>query len=527
MAVLTLKAYDATYGGTPVTLTNADSRQFLHQAGPDTGSGLLRIHKDDAAVASLPAGAIVQCLLDGTARFAWVVEPYEQTSVGEGPELLRTVSGRGTLALWESGIVYPALGIGRITPAGAARAFSWASPDYDDSGWGAATQIKQQSSTAAPWSGAPQDWPDPTAYWIWSRAAVAGPPPQPVGTSYFRKHFNLGAEKTIAFFFTADDGFDLYLDGNRVAGETVAFQWGETKRFDVFLDAGDHYLAVRGENITRASASTNVAGFILSGIETDEGGQTLGSVVVNTDNTWARSDYPAAPPGWTPGKILRTLLNEVKARDTVPQPSPLTNMTVDFSDTLDSAGTPWTEIDVSFPVGSSYLEVIAQLCETSIDVMMAPDQLVLHAWVKPHGTDVSSTVVFSPTNGTLTKLSHRGNPISATHALAQYADGRWYEVSRSAAVRKEVALQLGTAESTEAVDRVADALFDRTAVASEVPACQVEPTSGKTPYADFNIFYTVSVTDSASAAQDKRVRDIVVTSDEDANAYFDLEFFDA
>lgn len=524
MTVVTLKAYDSTYGGTPVTLTAADSRQWLQQAN-DVGSGLCRLQKDHAQVASLPHDAIVQCLIDGTPVFAWVVEPWEQVSVGEGADQLRTFSGRGTLCLWQWGIVYPALGIGRISPA--YRSFDFSSPDYDDSAWVAAEEIKQQSDTSSPWSGAPRDWPDPDAYWIWSRAAVAGPPPQPVGVSYFRKKFTLADEATIAFFFTADDGFDLYLDGARVAGETVAFQWGETKRFDVFLDPGDHYLAVRAENITRASASTNVAGFILSGIETDEGGQTLGSVVVSTDATWATEDYPATPPGWTPGKILRTLLNEVKARDSGPQPSPLTNMTVDFSDTLDSDGVPWDEIDISFPVRATYLDVIAQLVETSIDVRMAPDQLVLQAYVKGGaGSDVSATVAFTPTNGTLTKLTHRGSPITATHALTQYADGRWYEASRSAVVRKEVGLEAGTAESTEAVDRIADAFFDHAAVETVTPAAQVEPTSGKTPYTDFEIFDTVSVTDEADAAEDRVVRDIVVTSDEEANAYFDCEYFD-
>lgn len=511
---------------TPIGILYAASDVQTFDAPNDVGSGLLRVHIDDPDIADLTSGNIVVVSYLGTPFFAWRIEPWTQDTVSkdEAAGKLRTLSGRGTLATWEAAIVFGPLGASADL-VGDYRPFGWADPNYDDTGWSSAVQIKQQSSGATPWAGAPTDWPaiGNTAYWIWSRAAVAGPPPQPVGISYFRKSFTLAGEMAIALFFSADDGFDLYLDGVRVAGETRAFQWAETKRFDIHLSAGTHYLAVRAENITRTAAATNVAGFVLAGIETDEGGATLSTLVVKTDNTWKASDYPAAPPGATPGYIIRKLLAEVQARDSGPQPSPLAAMTTSFSDTTDSNSSPWETLDASYRIGATYLEVIRQLCETHIDVQMDPASLTLHAYGKPAGVDYSSTIDLVEGENILT-LTHESAPAAVTAALVRYGDGRYRVTSTAGAQWLEAYIEAGGAESPDQADRVASAVFDRRAADRVTPDALVEPTAGRTPYVDFANFDVITVPTHNGSTTTKKVYGITMTTDDEGDPFFHLEY---
>jgi hypothetical protein len=164
---------------------------------------------------------------------------------------------------------------------------------YDDSWWGSAVQLEQgQGSANGPRPGAPASWPDPLAWWVWSTMGSTVRDPVDSGTSYFRQTFSVGGTTTATIYATADNVFDLYLDGVQVlsSGASQLYNgrpaWQYTFQVTVSLSAGDHLIAIRGRNVPQyheyeAVGSPNPAGLIAAVIA--EGG----SVLVRTNNTWA------------------------------------------------------------------------------------------------------------------------------------------------------------------------------------------------------------------------------------------------
>lgn len=516
MAQVGAKKYTSAYGGVPVTLSGAAATQWVDERN-DVGSASLELHRSDA---DMPAyGAIVALTLGGTTRYAFRVEQKDQQTLGatDAAETVK-VAGRGLLSLFEEVVLYPELGLGRISPD--YRLFNFASTYYDDTAWVAATQIKQQKTVSSQWPYSPADWPDQDAYWIWGQAQGAGSPPQPVGDCYFRKTFTLASQQTLRAYISADDGFEFYFDGAKWAGETTAFMWGETKYVDLGLvDTGTHTIAIKGTNMLRDSAATNVAGVICSVIEMTDGGNTVGTVRARTDNTWKALAYPSAAPGMTPGQILDQLMSEAQTRGA------LSGWTNDFTSTLDTAAVAWTAVDIGFSVGTSYLEVIRALCETSIDVRCGPDALALHAWKKPGGANRSATVVLNASN--LADLRHDGRAATFNTGLSRTASGAWYEkndaTSTTAYGRKEGFLELGTAPSTTSADRVVTAQFDvRAQPANHTQAEVVSATV--VPYTSFQVGDIVSLANEALTQVNATVESIAVTVDDVGEAIFRVEF---
>jgi hypothetical protein len=109
--------------------------------------------------------------------------------------------------------------------------------------------------------------------------------------------------------------------------------------------------------------------------------------------------YPTSPPGFTPGAIIRILLEEAQARGA------LADVTLGFTDSVDSASASWpVSPDVVFRVGLDGLSMLRQLAETYVDALMAPDALRLDAW--GYGTKgVASGVTFDAAVN-LTELVH-------------------------------------------------------------------------------------------------------------------------
>jgi hypothetical protein len=93
-----------------------------------------------------------------------------------------------------------------------------------------------------------------------------------------------------------------------------------------------------------------------------------------------------------PGEVLHQMYLEGTAVDRPAQP--ISEMTVDFDDTVDSDGNAWTTTDamnaVSAALGDDYLSTIGQLLQTgAIDVDMDPD-LGMHAY-NHYGRDKHAT----------------------------------------------------------------------------------------------------------------------------------------
>lgn len=399
MAVDPVQVYDRLDPDTLLTTLYDASGRSAISTHNEPGSGSCIVDLTNPALADVPPRSLLRFSIDGEPKFQSLVEDIHRVTISQAEEAKEeaSLSGRGSLAVWEESVVYPENiypTLSEARPLNEVRLFNFASSDFDDSGWDTAVIVKQQDAGGDPYGVAPVDWPDPLANWIWVDDDV----PQPVGDCYFRAVVVLDEEGPHRVFASADDGFEVFIDGTPVMGETRAFLWGETKYVDVDLSDGEHIVAIKGTNIDRPSnPTTNVAAVILSIIALEDGGQSLGEVVLRTDDAWKVEGFPASPPGFTPGMVMRVLLDEAHSRGELP------GVELDFTVDEDSNGDPWpSSPDLAFPVGTSYLAVIEQLTETYIDVAMSRTGLLLRAW----GTRGETQAVTLSKGSNLTSLEH-------------------------------------------------------------------------------------------------------------------------
>lgn len=473
------------------TLASDNQREWLDDLSAEGSYGLeVKVGHADEALCTL--GRIVRFSVNGSARWQGLIEELDPVAADPNRRQsgrVMKVAGRGTLALLERAIVYPELGLGRISPD--VRFFNFASLDYDDSGWSTAVELKTQSDTddTKPWYRAPKGWKDPDAVWIGPTGGDT--PPVDPGDIYFRGSFTVatGEGGEYRFMFTADDGFELYVDGNKVAAEQKAGLWGVTRTYDALLDEGSHLVAVKLINFDRPVSATNVAGLILSVFKLLGGGVALGDVVSRTSSGTAMLAYPSAAPGMTVGKILDVLLTEAQTRGT------LTELAWDFDATDDSGGTPWPEeVDVSFQVGTSVLDVIRHFVqEKKLDVAMSATGLTLHAYVSK-GSDLSGSV--SAEYGVnIGRLAFKKTAPTANVTISRTAESRWWETIETTSVsgygRREIGLTLGSAPSDDASTRQASAFFaDHAFPTTAITDMQLENVTAE-PGADFVVGDTI------------------------------------
>lgn len=525
---IVLKVYERD-GTTHVgDLTRDRHRQWLEEL-ENVGAGSVTVPLGSADAALLTDGRIVKCFLDGTARFAWIVESAEIVVADDGArEAGRLVqfSGRGVLALLERAVVFPELEIGLVSPD--TRFFSPASSDYDDSGWTNAVELKQVSDPAGPWAGAPAGMANQDAWWI----GLAGDstPGVPPGPRRFRKEFSVGAGAGGDHFIelACDDTWILYFDGDLVSAEQQVGVWGETRQIPRFLDEGPHQIYAECSNLPRPNPATNVFGFTLS-VAPVVFGNAPGAPIVATDATWLIDDTSYVP-GMSWGAAMGALLNESAARDTLD-----VEVSTDFTPDLDSDGTFWSVgYDVSFAVSdTTYLDVLRHyLDEHAGGVWMDPD-LTLHLYDQStggRGNDLSGTVAIQyAVNVGRLKYSHK--KLKANRVLSKTALGQWVMHEDAASIAAvgghEVGLSLGSAPSDSAAVRMLTAFLEDQRALDAVTDCEVRQKPGATPYIDWGIGDTVSVTgpDGVSTTP-RRCVALAVTDDAAGNPHFTPEMID-
>ncbi|MDW5598500.1 family 78 glycoside hydrolase catalytic domain, partial [Conexibacter stalactiti] len=183
----------------------------------------------------------------------------------------------------------------------------WQQTSFDDSGWSDARQLGTYGMD--PWKSrvtVPATAENPAsaktldftgANWIWSGGDAVPPtaPPQP---RWFRKTFTIPAGRTIssaALIATADDGLDLYLDGERlISSPQVRDAWKTAQRADdLTLSPGDHVLAVTTRNSSESDGSNSPAG-LLARLRVDYGDGSV--TTVESDASWRGAS--AAQEGW-------------------------------------------------------------------------------------------------------------------------------------------------------------------------------------------------------------------------------------
>lgn len=391
------------------TLTGYYGAQFLDPHN-DVGSGSFTLDNDDSDYSQIVLDRMVRFKVHGVLAFCMLIESMRRTSVSQDEEYGQNteVSGRGHIAALEEAVMYPPRGTDTL-PITDDRVFNWASPNtvYDDSAWGSATEIAQDTSTY--WTGLPDGWPGAAsaAWWIW--ASSGSQEWAPTGTCYFRRTFTVPAGvRRLRVYVGADDAMSGYLEGAKFASiDNSAQDPHQLQTFDVDVTAGDRTLAFEAKNEPDDPAEVgfhNPAGLRVAVFALDQTG-VESSLLLTTDSLWKVVEYPPNPPGMTPGQVLRIVLQEAQARGA------LTELSWTFTDASDSKGEPWPNVtDIATKVGTDYLTFVKELMTTYVDAWMDPSGFVLNAWnVGTRGTTKSITYHTptdpnDPTTGNLTEL---------------------------------------------------------------------------------------------------------------------------
>lgn len=502
----TVEVYDPTGVTLQVALDDSFGRSFLAELQAP-GSWSVSVDNEDLALADVDYDDIVTFDAGEGVEFAGIVEAMSNREVAPGEEADQqtTISGRGVLAILERGLVYPTRGVGAV-PLEQVRLFNWASPDYDHSGWDAAVEQYQQSVSTDRYGYNPQGWPDKDAYWIWGLPSAV----HPLGDCYFWWQFTLASSGNIRILLTADDEYDLIVDGVRLGSESRWYLWTEPTTYDIELTAGDHEIAIRGGNIPILSPFNY--GAVLASVWRVADNGALAELIGSTDSSWKCLAYPTEPPGMTPGKILRLLIEDAQAE------GELLSVTLGFDDDLDSDGNAWAEVsDFAVKVGRDLLAVVLEMADSIIDVEMTAD-LTLNAWV--FGTRGSAT---GTTMTDLLEVSHQGRGKIVNRLLVRWALNHTL-VEDSASIATHGArsgyLELGDVQSAIEAQRVGQQALSLWAEPRWSTTLTVEDAQG------VRVGDTAIVPHPTSDAAATRARSMNVTEDDDGVLTFGFEFRD-
>jgi hypothetical protein len=508
----------------------AKGPQFQDQLN-EPGAGSLVLANDDPDLAQVQAGDMVVFETDGWAAFTLWVRQWDRVSVAQAEEAahLTTLSGPGNLAVLEEALVFPSRGPGSW-PIEEDRVFSWPAPDFNDGTWVNARELARWSD-ATFWTvdsqpgspPAPSNWPDPDARWIWARSATWRWAPD--GTCYVRRNFTVptGVRKA-AVYVTCDWQGEIYLDGQHLGSN--AWEVADTKFFreEIDISPGPHTIAISCANdVDPEGDEDHNPGGILCAIFA-MGNAGLGDLIVHSDASWKILEYPATPPGMTPGEAMLHTLNEAKARGTV------NDVTPSFTEQVDSAGQPWPVVgDIATKVGTDLLTFYRELTQTYTDLAMSPAGSVLYAWrsgTRGRDTGVSLHPPTDPTDpysGNLVNLTHKSALFGKQKVLVRWSGG-WDSVGPNG---REATLGLGALQSREEMQRVATAqLADINDVRTQITA-QAAPTgAADTPVSAFGVGDLVAVPDWNGAPVSVRVLSITGALDDDGYLTWSLDLKD-
>ena len=250
MSGLRFQVFDPTNTTFLGELVTASDGEFVDEYnGP--GYGKVKVLLDHADAALLLRDRVVRVLYEGSARFSWFIEKLDRTLADRSGQQWLEVSGRGILAWLEDAVVFPQGGL-RET-AFEERPFNYASEDgpwKSSVTWSTPVGVKWEADTS-PRAGLPANWPDKEAQWIWSTDPDDVTVPE--GTvNYFRSTFTLTASTRIKFFATADNFFELYLDGTLIMSSDRftenAPSFAQQTSYTTRLGVGTHTIAARVRN---------------------------------------------------------------------------------------------------------------------------------------------------------------------------------------------------------------------------------------------------------------------------------------
>jgi hypothetical protein len=471
------------------------------------GAGQFRLHLDDALLSTYPSLldpfniVKVKPATEASWVYAWQLEELAPTQVSSEEKAGRwvTVSGRQVLSLLETA---------QVMGDGDHRTFDFSAMDLPGwpADWSTPVGVAQSSDPTAR-GGAPVDWPDPTAQWLWSTDPTLSAPAE---RNWFRSDITVTVAQQVKVWASCDNSMSLRIDGEPIitTDPTDLFAWRQTYTWTGVLEVGNHVISAWVDNA--AQLADNPGGFLfVMGTATSAG--DLDTVIVRSDTTAWLVHPAASPPGWPAAHILGTLLTEAQTAGDL-----TTAVTWDFTDTLDSDGNAWTDAqDVQIPVGEDLLTTAMRWAGTVLDLNMTPD-LVVQARLR-RGSDVSATVEFTDGVDVMALApSARYGPIRNV-VRAQWSGG-WVEAEDSTSVavhgRRVTTLAVGDAGSAEqALAAATLALADLTDPQITLPLSATSA-RGPQPYAAFGLGDTITAPALLSGTGTARVMSVTGTENE-------------
>jgi hypothetical protein len=247
---LRLEVFDPTNTTLVGEITNGIDIQFVDEFNAP-GYGTVTVLLDSADAALIARDRVVRVTYQDAVRFAWVIESLDRTLVDDSNQQLMVVAGPGILSWLNDAIVYPQAGL-RENYVGE-RPFNFAAEDGNwtqTAGFQNAQGVRWKNDTTVR-QNLPARWPDPAAFWIWKTDPESKT--VPAGTvNYMRKTFTLSARTRITFWATADNFFELWLDGQELMSSSRFTEdspsFAQMTKATRVLGAGDHTLAARVRN---------------------------------------------------------------------------------------------------------------------------------------------------------------------------------------------------------------------------------------------------------------------------------------
>lgn len=488
------------------------------------GGGTLTIAADNPSLVAHPTllayRNVVKVRIDGTIVAAWLIKNRAQTVVGTGGQADEqvTVSGPGLLAWMDDAVLHSEF---QAPFSAGTRWFNWGAKRgdwYDASEWGAPHKLWKRggedfTDRRNPFRRKPRHWPKTgtrKAWWIWDRRHADQTAPR--GFVYFRRHLTVAADGTdYTLYATANNRLRVLLDGEPLMNIRERKAYKRTYEVDVTLDAGLHVFAFRAYN--RASFAGFIAALMLAPAD-DEDEDDDGTLEFRTGSGdgWHVLGYPDTAPGWTPGEVVSTIMDEADDRG-VP---PFAVLTKGFSHTVDSDTVAWTKRQWSFDVGATYWDVLDSMRQShGVNAAIDPATLALDLF-KVRGTDRSASVVATAA-ANVQNLEEQVEAALA-NALLIATDDQWDTAEDSASIatygRIEAFIDLSQMPTASAAT-VAAAILTKNAIPVEGVTCTFEPTAASTPWADFGVGDTIALSTGGGGHTPRKVISIAVAADAD------------
>lgn len=462
---------------------------YLEELNRDGGGSFKILASDPELVANphiIDENLLVRVKVDNTISGYFVIRSREVEVISEG-ELAGqwiTVAGPGLKPYYDDTIVIP-----ELYRNASSRPFSFASSQFLPAGqsWPAAAFCGGTSDASRPygsptssrWTSMVGDWPSGApGYWIWDRPNDYGNT-APVGWCYFRKTFTITRRMTVRVTMTSDDYGVVYLDGQVVVDNPVFYGWQKIHTADVVLESGTHQFAAKVNN-----NGAVIAGLIVNICELSPGSTSIdySKTVFATDNTVQCLGYPAAEPGYTPGKILTEINSEAGYRNA-------RTFSAMFDETTTSQYQGWpSQYALSVKAGASVPEVLDLLADGGYAdhwfddrgrLCLAPDR----------GSDQTQYVTFQEGYNAVRAQVSATMKIVNTLYVRKDAGIRRYDgpaLSVAAYGIREGYLSLTDKNDAETQAEV-DAYFQKNAFAQYSPTLDIFPQGGDTPWVNFGV----------------------------------------